>query len=139
VIVPDGALFELPFEALLTEEPAPGPPGETFLSRAPAVNHLCAFGLHIPRLCKAGRARPEDPKTLTDLVAMGDPDYSLLKRCHGRMAPLQPLPHTRTEVTSIAEMMKDKNLDAYVGARGHRRGQGAPAGTPGECFTSAHP
>jgi CHAT domain-containing protein len=52
---------------------------------------------------------------MLDLVAMGDPDYSLLKPLPGRKAPLQQLPQTRSEVSNIAAILKNRNVDIYVG------------------------
>jgi CHAT domain-containing protein len=119
VIVPDGALFELPFEVLLTDEPSAGAAwGDLpYLARRQSITYAPSASTYL-----ALRGRPylggKNRKGLTDLVAMGDPDYSLLRPLSQRRAPLQPLPNTRAEVTSIAAMLKDekdKNVDVYVG------------------------
>jgi CHAT domain-containing protein/Tfp pilus assembly protein PilF len=116
VIVPDGGLFELPFEVLLSEEPAPGLAWSDlpYLARKYSITYAPSASIYL-----ALRLRPapgaESRKPIMDLVAMGDPDYSMLGTAGGRQGPPQPLPHTRTEVSKIAGIMKDKNLDAYVG------------------------
>jgi CHAT domain-containing protein len=46
---------------------------------------------------------------------MGDPDYSLLKPLSGRRAALQQLPQTRGEVSNIAAILKNRNVDVYIG------------------------
>jgi CHAT domain-containing protein/tetratricopeptide (TPR) repeat protein len=116
VVVPDGILFELPFEVLLSEEPAPGLAWADlpYLARRHSITYAPSASTY---LALRGRPAPggKDPKALTDLVAMGDPAYTLLEPLPRLRAPLQPLPHARTEIAGIARILKDKNVDAYVG------------------------
>jgi len=116
VVVPDGVLFDLPFEVLLTEDP---PDGATwgdlaFLARSHAITYAPSASTYL-----ALRRKPEawagSGKAGIDLVALGDPDYSLLAPLPGRRQEITPLPHTRTEVSNIAAILKDRSLDAYVG------------------------
>ncbi len=116
VIVPDGILFDLPFEVLLTQEPT----GDLawgklpYLARSHSITYAPSASTYLALHARPGLGGKSAGSTL-DLVAMGDPDYSLLKPLSERMAPLQPLPHTRSEVSNIATILKNRNVNIYVG------------------------
>ncbi|MFZ1947308.1 MAG: tetratricopeptide repeat protein, partial [bacterium] len=94
VVVPDGVLFELPFEVLLSAEPLPGAAwGDMpYLARRHSITYAPSASTY---LALGGRPAPggKDPKALTDLVVMGDPDYALLEPLPGLRTQLQPLPN----------------------------------------------
>ncbi len=110
VIVPDGCLFGIPFEALLATDVSPGTGWKDmqFLFRsydtvyAPSVScFLC--------LCK----KEYTSKYEIDLLAVGDPDYSGIETDTGRR--LRPLPKTRDEVEYIGGMFGESEKIILVG------------------------
>jgi len=92
VIVADGLLHHLPFEALIT--PGDGPPqylaGRHEIAYAPSAAVLA-------RLATARAAEPDEDRL--DLLAIGDPDFS------GHTHPLAPPPHSGREVRRIARRL----------------------------------
>ena len=110
VIVPDGCLFGIPFEALLTGDSSPGADWKDmpFLFRSyntvysPSAS--CFLWLRNKKYTK---------KYEIDLLAVGDPDYSGADTGSGR--PLRPLPNTRTEVEGIGRMFDEDEKIVLVG------------------------
>ena len=98
-IVPDGVLFEIPFEVLLAEEVGDRPDWRRapYLARdhrigyAPSVNLLLAL-----------RQRP--PAGTGALLALGDPDFGSLALRAGTTEALPPLPQSRTEVEALTDL-----------------------------------
>jgi CHAT domain-containing protein/Tfp pilus assembly protein PilF len=100
VIVPDGALFELPFEVLLTEEPGEDVEwgGQPFLARS--YNTAYAPSASVFAKIRQSKKRKYD----FDLLAIGDPNFD-------DASALEPLPYTRTEIeniTSFADVEKNR-------------------------------
>lgn len=92
VIVADGLLHHLPFEALVF--PGEGPP------RYLAGRHEIAYAPSAAVLARLATARSAEPdEGRLDLLAIGDPDFS------GHPHPLAPLPHSGREVRRIAERL----------------------------------
>ena len=110
VIVPDGCLFGIPFEALLTGDAGTGADWKDmpFLFRSyntvysPSAS--CFLWLRNKKYAK---------KYEIDLLAVGDPDYSGVDTGSGR--PLRPLPNTRAEVEGIGRMFDDSEKTILVG------------------------
>ena len=111
VIIPDGALFEVPFEALLTRDPKAGAPWKDrpFLAKSFATTYAPSASVLL-RLEGAGRAG----STALELVAMGDPDFSRLAASGD--AALRPLPFSRAEVEVIAACARPGSAALFLGA-----------------------
>ncbi len=96
VVVPDGCLFEIPFEVLLEKEFEDGADWKDmpFLFRSRTLLYAPSASVF------AGlREKKRVKKYETELVAAGDPDYSYLGESGERV--LRPLPNTRAEVEGI--------------------------------------
>jgi CHAT domain-containing protein/Tfp pilus assembly protein PilF len=113
IVAPDGALFEVPFEVLLTAEPMPGAAWKDlpYLARSHLMTYVPSASVYV-----ALRQSRQKAKYEVDLLAMGDPDYSLLPPDPRLRGPVEPLPHTRDEVRSIASKLASKNQEILVGA-----------------------
>jgi CHAT domain-containing protein len=113
VIVPDGALFEVPFEVLLTKSAADETPwhGLPFLARSFAPVYAPSVSIYVGM-----EGSKKSGKHDLALVAVGDPDFSTLAAASdsGR-APLDSLPYTRTEVLSISASLKNSEKDILLG------------------------
>ncbi|MCK4236742.1 MAG: CHAT domain-containing protein, partial [Candidatus Krumholzibacteria bacterium] len=113
VIVPDGVLFEVPFELLLTKEPEEdeGWENQPYLVRSYATVYAPSSSVYL----KLSRTK-ERKKYSSDLLAFGDPDFSMLERMHGgEGAALSRLPHTRAEVLSVGSRIKDERKGIFLG------------------------
>ncbi|HKW15614.1 MAG TPA: CHAT domain-containing protein, partial [Candidatus Krumholzibacteria bacterium] len=101
VIVPDGTLFELPFDVLLTADPVNGAP----LSRQPFLARKVAT-VYAPSATVYARLRSSsrEQKYTRDLFAVGNPDYSGLAMPAND--PLAPLPYAQKEVEAIGARVK---------------------------------
>ncbi|MCK4549189.1 MAG: CHAT domain-containing protein, partial [Candidatus Krumholzibacteria bacterium] len=111
VIVPDGCLFEIPFEVLLEEDIDEGTGwGEMpFLARSHSLLYAPSASVF------AGlREKKRMKKYEIDIVAAGDPDYSYLD--DGDSHSLRPLPNTRAEVEGIGSLFKDDKRIILTGA-----------------------
>lgn len=112
VISPDGVLFELPFEVLLISQ-APDKSSWKelpYLARAFAITYIPSASIYL--------ALHESAKNKTygkELLAFGDPDYSLLRADAGARSEWRRLPHTRREVLSIGASLKDNERAVYTG------------------------
>jgi CHAT domain-containing protein/tetratricopeptide (TPR) repeat protein len=96
VLIPDGALWELPFQALR-------PRGGRYLVEDAAVSY--APSLSVLRDMRAHR-RPPAPAG-HDLLALGNPDLGAAARRRTPsvlMSDLQPLPEAETQVRAIARL-----------------------------------
>jgi CHAT domain-containing protein/tetratricopeptide (TPR) repeat protein len=111
LIVPDGMLFECPFEVLLASEPVQG--GEwneqPFLGRSYTT-------IYAPSASVYSRLRGESrrPKYSRELLAIGDPDFSVPRERAGR--PLEELPHSRTEIDAICSLYVKSKISRLCGA-----------------------
>jgi CHAT domain-containing protein len=113
VIVPDGKLFELPFEALIAEPADDGANwGDlAFVARrfeAMVVAPSASVWLELARLTPGEYAH--------ELVAFGDPDYGRLQPKPGRGGALEALPYTREEVLTVSAGVSDARKAVYLGA-----------------------
>ncbi len=106
VVIPDGALFELPFEALLAEDASPGAAWKdlAFSARRYPMVYAASASTFL-----AIEKRRGDRKYDLDLLALGDPAYT-------PESGLAPLPYTREEVMAIGADIKDKRKEVLVGA-----------------------
>jgi len=113
VIVPDGKLFELPFEVVLSEAPGEGAGwGDlAFLAKrfdATVVAPSASVWLEL-----AGKASATFDR---DLVAFGDPDYKLLASRPSAGGALEPLPFARAEVQAVSAGVSAGRKAVYLGA-----------------------
>jgi CHAT domain-containing protein/tetratricopeptide (TPR) repeat protein len=113
VVVPDGMLFELPFEVLLTEEPADGSGWKdmAFLARRYEVIYVPSASIYLALRLGTGNA-----PYARDLLALGDPDYSLLRPLPGQRGRFQALPFAREEVNSISSHLEAARKTILLGA-----------------------
>jgi len=103
IVVPDGVLYYLPFEAL-THSGSTGFLLERFpVSYAPSATSLAAVDA----------APPADGKLL---LAFGDPAYARQAPAGERGPDLAPLPYTREEVNGIASLFPPEQRTVYLGA-----------------------
>jgi CHAT domain-containing protein/Tfp pilus assembly protein PilF len=110
IIIPDGFLHELPFDAFLTADPDEdaGWSEQPYLARAYATVYAPSAAIYL-------RLRGEKkPKYDLDLVAFGDPDYTLLASDGGRS--LEALPYARAEVEEISRYVDAKKREVRLGA-----------------------
>ncbi|MCI0451906.1 MAG: CHAT domain-containing protein [Candidatus Latescibacteria bacterium] len=105
IVVPDGVLFELPFEVLLTAETAKGGwSDQPFLVRD--VTTIYAPSATVYASLKSGAS---DADYARDLLAVGNPDLTSLVSNGG--APLAPLPFAAVEVEAVSAKVKgDRKL-----------------------------
>lgn len=108
VIVPDGFLFEIPFEILLSEETKEG---EAWSNMPYLVrSHTTVYSPSVSVFVQLQRKKSR--KYALDLVAVGDPRFDTLE---GDGAKLADLPYTREEVMSISAPVKDKKKRVLLG------------------------
>lgn len=111
VIVPDGALFEIPFEVLLTRAVTDETPWHELPFLASSFSPIYAPSVSVfVNMAHAKKSATHD----LDLLAVGDPDFSTLAEQVGR-APLDSLPYTRAEVLSISANLKDDRKNILLG------------------------
>lgn len=112
IVVPDGILLELPFEVLLTEAPS----GKTawnempYLARTHTVTYVPSATVYV-----ALRAKEGDIRFDKDLVAFGDPDYTMLEPLPCLKRRVVGLPHSEDEVLSISSLFATNAKDIYLG------------------------
>ncbi len=111
IIVPDGLLFDLPFDALLTADPVPGAAmrEQPFMARRWATT--CAPSATVYAALKTAA---REKSYARDLLAVGNPDFSGLAR--NGSAPLAPLPFAEAEVEAISTRLKDSRKVVLIGA-----------------------
>lgn len=100
IIVPDGMLFELPFEALLTADPDANADWSKapFFARQAATIYSPSATVYVSE-----KSRPPRKNYTLELFAAGNPDFSTLS---GRGASLRPLPYASEEVDAIGARVK---------------------------------
>jgi len=108
--VPDGALFELPFDALLESDAAAG----TRMSEQPFLARRHAT-VYAPSATVYARLRGDTRERAyeRDLFAVGNPDFSALAR-NGNAA-LEPLPFAEREVQAITGKVKPQRCTTLTG------------------------
>jgi CHAT domain-containing protein/tetratricopeptide (TPR) repeat protein len=100
LIVPDGGLFELPFEALLSADAASGEwRAQPFFARSHATLYAPSATVYV-----SVKSRERHDDFARDLLAVGNPDFSTLAPNGG--APLEPLPFAEAEVDAIGARVK---------------------------------
>ena len=108
VIVPDGALSYLPFEALA----AGGTKGDYLVERFAVSYAPSATALAAIRESRGGANAPAK-----GLIAFGDPVYTTAPRAGAeRGFSFNQLPYTRTEVNAIASLFEAAERRTYLGA-----------------------
>ncbi len=110
VIVPDGMLFECPFEVLLAGDPS-GDGGwreQPFLGRSFTTVYAPSASVY-SKLAGGGARR----KYERELLAVGDPDFSSLEGGSG--AVLAALPHSRSEIDRICSFYKKSKISKLYG------------------------
>jgi CHAT domain-containing protein/Tfp pilus assembly protein PilF len=109
IIVPDGALFEIPFEALLVQDAAPDAPwrDQPFLARRTPLLYAPSATVYLSM-----KAAPA-PRFARDLFAMGNPDYAALEG--GSEGPLAPLPYAEQEVEAIGAKLEADRKTVLTG------------------------
>jgi CHAT domain-containing protein/tetratricopeptide (TPR) repeat protein len=123
IVVPDGFLFEIPFEVLLAEDPRDGAGWGDLAFLAKSVTTLYAPSASV--YANLAGAKRESRYEL-DLLALGDPDYSGLAGgpatesagSGGPGAPggaLAALPFSRDEVEKIASSTRPERAKVLVG------------------------
>jgi len=101
VIVPDGALFELPFDALIRGDALPGAPVSHQWFVARKWDTVCSPSASVYVRLHAGT---REQKYARDLFAVGNPDFSGLTK--DGTDPLLPLPYAQKEVDAIGVKVK---------------------------------
>jgi CHAT domain-containing protein len=120
IIVPDGALHLLPFEALVREEPsAPSAP-----PRYAFENVEVHYGPSATTLVYLAKARDERRRSHNsmDLLAVGDPDLGTSGReADVRASHLERLPFTREEVLAAREFFPGDRNTVLLGPEAQER------------------
>jgi CHAT domain-containing protein/Tfp pilus assembly protein PilF len=113
VIVPDGVLFELPFEVLISAETDKEQAWKDvpFMTRMAATAYAPSASVYV-KLLRAGARKANHPT----LLAVGDPDFSVQKGSTGtRNAAFSPLPYSRTEIQAIGSHLGDDEKIVLLG------------------------
>jgi CHAT domain-containing protein/predicted negative regulator of RcsB-dependent stress response len=109
IVVPDGVLFELPFEALLSGDAKDDTAwkDQPFLAREVAV-------LYVPSATVYASLKQNETgrKHALDLFAAGNPDFATLA---GDGKPLPQLPYADEEVAAISKRVKDSKRRVVTG------------------------
>ncbi|HZS44850.1 MAG TPA: CHAT domain-containing tetratricopeptide repeat protein [Blastocatellia bacterium] len=110
VIVPDGVLWELPFQALTDS-------GNHYLIETSAISYAPSISV-LAEMEKVHRKRAEASSNSTTLIAFGNPAVSDLTssrvKAIERDASLGELPDAEAEVKGIAEIYGAKQSKVYV-------------------------
>lgn len=120
LIVPDGALHRLPFEALLL----PGTNARGDLRQLPYLIRRFAIS-YAPSASVLAELQTEQRAAASKkLIAFGDPVYeqragelidSTLRNAGAARLNFQPLPHSRQEISGIAKLFADDDREIYFG------------------------
>lgn len=110
IIVPDGGLFELPFDALVRGDALPGSPiaAQWFVARKWTTVYAPSATVYA-RL----RTSTREQKYARDLFAVGNPDFSGLAKTGD--GPLAPLPFAQQEVDAIGAKVKPDRRKTLTG------------------------
>ena len=110
-VVPDGILFEIPFELLLTEDAGDRPDWEDarYLAREVAIGYAPSATLLL-QLREEGAAA-----ATANVLAVADPDFTTLAARVGTGGELPPLPQSRQEVEILRGLRGDETV-GLIGA-----------------------
>jgi len=110
-IVPDGILFELPFELLLTEPAGERPDWQDarYLAREVSIGYAPSATLLL-QLRDQGAAA-----ATATVLALADPDFESLSSRVGTDDVLPPLPQSRREIEMLQRLRRDETI-GLVGA-----------------------
>jgi CHAT domain-containing protein/tetratricopeptide (TPR) repeat protein len=120
VIIPDGFLHEIPFEALLTEDPEDPENWSKLPYLTCSVSTVYAPSATIYLKLRGSNKVKYD----RDLLAYGDPDFSLFGGTTGGGGGgggFEPLPYARTEIEAVSSQVKEKNRLVRTGAEASER------------------
>lgn len=113
IIVPDGVLFDLPFEILLTGEPLreAGWEEQPYLTRSYTTVYCPSASIYVSLKTRGVKKKYEK-----ELLALGDPDFSGYKdHTDASLRAIVPLPSTRSEVLAIGSYVKEDKKYIFVG------------------------
>jgi CHAT domain-containing protein len=115
IVIPDGALFEFPFEVLLSELPAQGAGWNdlAYLARTHSITYAPSASIYLALKSKRSAAG-DDAGFDKELLALGAPDYGMLGPLPGYRGEIAPLPYSRDEVLSISSRLEGDKKDVYV-------------------------
>jgi CHAT domain-containing protein/predicted negative regulator of RcsB-dependent stress response len=110
LIVPDGRLFDLPFEALLSSDVTASADWrkQPFFARSHETVYAPSATVYVSM-----KSRPAPKSYDRDLFAVGNPDFSQLALQGGK--PLAPLPFAKQEVDAISARIKDSRKTVLTG------------------------
>lgn len=114
VIVPDGVLFELPFEVLITKDTGDDAEWKdiAFLARSAPTVYAPSASIYL-RLLKS----KERKKYPLELLAVGDPDFSAhADAADGDPNALAPLPYAHSEIMEISSRLDEKEETVLLGS-----------------------
>jgi CHAT domain-containing protein len=115
ILIPDGVLFELPFEILLSKDPQEAESwGDLhWLTRSFETLYLPSASIFVEL-----QSAPLPEHFDHELVAVGNPDYSTLEvKSELKMNVIAPLPHTKNEVETICSFLPDDKRIMLLGAQ----------------------
>ncbi len=112
IIVPDDALFDLPFEVLLTREPAAGARWSEmpYMAKTYSMTYSPSASVYLAlREARGGRSFDKE------LLALGDPDYGMLEPPAGLDRDITRLPRSRDEVLNISRSLPEEKKHVLLG------------------------
>jgi CHAT domain-containing protein len=134
VIVPDDALWQLPFQALQPAE-------NRFLLEDSAICYAPSLTVLREMVRLERRARP-DQATRSDLLALGNPALGkqTLERIKAasRDEKLEPLPEAEREVRSLAQLYGSDRSEVFIGSEAREDRLKAEAGKFGVLHLATH-
>ena len=109
IIVPDGVVFELPFEVLLTAEPKDkGWDEQPFLTRTLTTLYVPSASVYASL-----KSSTRDADYSRDLLAVGNPDFTTIAAREN--SALAPLPFASQEVAAVSARIKDERKLVLTG------------------------
>jgi CHAT domain-containing protein/Tfp pilus assembly protein PilF len=133
VIVPDGKLWELPFQALVAEN-------GRYVIESSAVSY--APSLTVLREMRAQRGRRQDSAVVPTLLALGNPalGQEAIERATRslRDGKLDPLPEAEAEVKALGQLYGAARSKVYVGAEAREDRAKAEAARAGILHFATH-
>jgi CHAT domain-containing protein len=100
-VVPDGFLWNLPFQALMSAN-----------NRYLIEDHSLFYAPSLSVLRAMTKHKPNSPKKNASLIAFGNP---VIGKDEQRNEELCPLPEAETEVTSVAKTLNPMNSKVFIG------------------------